>query len=256
VATRLLDRRHLAAAACLILACPLTGEQLFNGRNLDGWYTWLRSTKYEDPLKVFSVVDGAIRISGEDWGGVATKKTYRDYHLIVEWKWGGKTWGDRAAKARDSGILVHAVGEDGAASGTWLESIESQIIEGGAGDFIMVGGKNRPSLTAEARKDAKGETYWHAGAPPMTRDRGRFNWFGRDPAWRDAVNFRGFGDMEKPVGEWNRQEVICDGSSITTILNGIVVNKGTNSSHTEGKIQIQSEGAEILVRKVELRPLR
>jgi hypothetical protein len=90
----------------------------------------------------------------------------------------------------------------------------------------------------------------------MTRDRGRFNWFGRDPAWRDAVNFRGFGDVEKPPGEWNRQEVICDGSTITTILNGIVVNKGTNSSHTEGKIQIQSEGAEILIRRIELRPLR
>jgi hypothetical protein len=256
VAPRLLDRRHLAIAACLILALPIGGEELFNGRNLDGWYTWLRTTRYEDPKKVFSVADGAIRISGEDWGGIATKKTYRDYHLIVEWKWGGKTWGDRMAKARDSGILVHAVGEDGAASGIWLESIESQIIEGGSGDFILVGGKNRPSLTAEARKDAKDETYWHYGAPPVTRDRGRFNWFGRDPAWRDVIDFRGAGEVEKPVGEWNRQEIICDGGSITTILNGIVVNRGTNSSHTEGKIQIQSEGAEILVRKVEIRPVR
>jgi hypothetical protein len=256
VASRLLDRRHLATAACLILVLPAAGEELFNGRNLDGWYTWLRATKHEDPRKVFSVVDGAIRISGEDWGGIATRKTYRDYHLIVEWKWGGRTWGDRTSKARDSGILVHAVGEDGAASGTWLESIESQIIEGGTGDFILVAGKGRPSLTAEARKDAKGETYWHYGSAPVTRDRGRFNWFGRDPAWRDVISFRGANEVEKPVGEWNRQEIICDGATITTILNGIVVNRGTQSSHTEGKIQIQSEGAEILVRKVELRPLR
>lgn len=256
MATRLLDRRHLAAAACLILALPLRGEQLFNGRNLDGWYAWLRSTKYEDPKKVFSVADGAIHISGEDWGGIATKKTYRDYRLVVEWKWGGHTWGDRTSKARDSGILVHAVGEDGAASGTWMESIESQIIEGGTGDFILVAGKNKPSLTAEVRKDEKGETYWHAGAPAVTRDRGRFNWFGRDPAWRDVIGFRGANEVEKPLGEWNRQEILCDGDSITTILNGIVVNRGTKSSHTEGKIQIQSEGAEILVRKVELTPIR
>jgi hypothetical protein len=256
VGTRLLDRRHLATAACLILAFPAAGEELFNGRNLDGWYTWLRATKHEDPKKVFSVADGAVRISGEDWGGIATRKTYRDYHLIVEWKWGGKTWGDRASKARDSGILVHAVGEDGAASGVWLESIESQIIEGGTGDFILVAGKGRPWLTVEARKDAKGETYWHYGAAPITRDRGRFNWFGRDPAWRDVINFRGANEVEKPVGEWNRHEIVCAGATITTVLNGIIVNRGTQSSHTEGKIQIQSEGAEILVRKVELRPLR
>ena len=88
---------------------------LFNGRNLDGWYTWLKENKYEDPKKVFSVANGAIRaMSGEEWGGVATKQMYRDYHFIVEWKWGGPAHGDRAEKARDSGILVHGIGEDGA----------------------------------------------------------------------------------------------------------------------------------------------
>jgi hypothetical protein len=229
---------------------------LFNGKSLDGWYTWLRETKYEDPKHVFSVKDGMIRISGEEWGGIATRDAYRDYHLIVEWKWGGATWGQRKERARDSGILVHGVGEDGAASGVWLESIESQIIEGGTGDIILVAGKDKPSLTAEVRTDAKGETYWKAGGELRTRDRGRFNWYARDPEWKDVTNFRGREDVEKPAGEWNRQEVICDGDSITNVLNGVVVNKATQSSLTEGKIQIQSEGAEILVRKVELRKVR
>jgi len=35
-----------------------------------------------------------------------------------------------------------------------------------------------------------------------------------------------------------------------------VVNYGFNSSHTSGKIQLQSEGAEIWIRLVELLPLR
>jgi hypothetical protein len=249
----------------LLFAIPaLSGEpvtpkktiQLFNGKNLDGWYTWLRDTKYEDPKGVFTVSNKVLRISGEDWGGIATRGTYRDYHLIVEWKWGGGTWGNRKDRARDSGILVHAVGEDGAASGVWLESIEAQIIEGGTGDFILVAGKNRPSLTAQVRTDAKGETYWHKGGEPRTRTSGRFNWYGRDPDWKDAIDFRGKQDVEKPVGEWNRQEIIANGDKITSILNGVVVNDATGSSHTEGKIQIQSEGAEILIRKVELRPLR
>ena len=50
-------------------------------------------------------------------------------------------------------------------------------------------------------------------------------------------------------------EVICDGDTITTILNGLVVNVGTRSSHTQGKIQFQSEGAELFFRTIEVRPL-
>jgi hypothetical protein len=227
---------------------------LFNGHDLDGWYTWLKENKHADPNHVFSIQDGMIRISGEEWGGIATRQTYRDYHLIVEWKWGGPTHGIREGKARDSGILVHGVGEDGAASGTWLESIESQVIEGGTGDFIMVGGKRQPSMTVEVR-ELGNEIYWQQGGKPVTRDRARFDWYGRDPAWKDVEGFRGREDVESPVGEWNRSEVICDGDTVKNILNGKTVNYGTNASHTFGKIQLQSEGAEIWIRRVELLPL-
>ena len=228
---------------------------LFNGSNLDGWYTFLRENKYADPRGVFTVKDGTLRISGEEWGGIATRQMYRDYHLIVEWKWGGPAHGDRATKARDSGVLVHGVGEDGAASGVWLESIESQIIEGGAGDLLMVAGKRQPSLTAKVREGKGTELYWDESASTVTRDRGRFNWYGRDPEWKDALGFRGRNDVEAPAGEWNRQEVICDGDTIRNIVNGKVVNFATDSSHTFGKIQLQSEGAEIWIRRVEIRPV-
>lgn len=229
--------------------------KLFNGRDLEGWYTWLREEQYKDPAKVFSVVDGRLVISGEQWGGIATRKAYRDYHLIVEWKWGERTWGSRKKASRDSGILVHGVGEDGAYSKTWLESIESQIIEGGAGDFIVVGGKNKPSLTADVRMDGN-QAIWQKGGKPMTRTSGRFNWWGRDPKWTDTLGFRGEKDVESRYGLWNRQEVICDGDTITNIVNGVVVNFGYNSSHKAGKIQLQSEGAEIIIRRVELRPVK
>lgn len=255
VAALLLSGLAVCAQAPSAAIRPARTIKLFNGKNLDGWYVWVRGTNHEDPKKVFSVQSKMLRISGEEWGGIATRSEYRDYHLIVEWKWGGATWGNRKDRARDSGILVHAVGEDGAASGVWMESIESQIIEGGTGDFILVAGKNKPSMTAEVRRDAKGETYWQKGGEPMTRNSGRFNWYGRDPEWKDVINFRGRQDVEKPVGEWNRHEVIANGDAITNVLNGVVVNVGTKSSHTSGKIQIQSEGAEILIRKVELRPV-
>src|SRR6516165_551665 len=75
-----------------------TGEPLlkFNGKDLGGFYTYLKDHKYEDPNGVFTVRDGVIRVSGEEWGGFATKEEFGDYQLIVEWKWGEKTWGTRA----------------------------------------------------------------------------------------------------------------------------------------------------------------
>lgn len=244
-----------------------SGEPVFafNGKNLDGWYTYLNGPKYEDPNKVFTVQDGVLRISGQGFGGITTKRTFKDYYLVTEWKWGDKTWdvpnpkaeGEffrRATAARDAGILIHGVGGDGAYGGHWLESIEVQLIEGGVGDFILVGGNGQPSLTVEARLDGE-QAYFDPGAQPVTKSTGRFNWWGRDPKWTDTLGYRGPRDVESPHGEWNRLEVVCDGDRITTILNGFVVNAGTKSSHTEGKIQLQTEGAEILFRKVEVRPL-
>ena len=73
--------------------------RLFNGKNLDGLYTWLQDTKYEDPRKVFTVEDGMIHISGNGWGYVCTKQRYKDYHLVVEYRWGGRAWAPRAANA-------------------------------------------------------------------------------------------------------------------------------------------------------------
>ncbi len=234
-----------------------TGEPAlaFNGKDLAGFYTYLREHKYEDPAKVFTVHDGMIHISGEEFGGLTTRDEFHDYHLIAEWKWGERTWRPRKEKARDSGILLHCVGPDGAAGGNWMQSQECQIIEGGCGDFIMVPGRAKPSLTCETRTAADGQWYFEKGGTPVTRDSGRFNWWGRDPDWKDTIGFRGKRDVEKPAGQWNRMEVICDGNTITNIVNGYVVNAATRSSLTKGKIIFQSEGAEIVFRKIEIRPL-
>src|SRR5205085_8156240 len=117
-------------------------------------------------------------------------------------------------------------------------------------------GRHQAPLTAEVVEGANNQLYWHQGGKPVTRDRGRFNWYGRDPEWKDELGFRGKQDLEKPTGEWNRSEVICIRDTIRNLFNGTVVNYGTNSSHTYGKIQLQSEGAEILIRRVELIPVK
>jgi hypothetical protein len=267
----------LAAAAVLaFLFAPLARGQeqkaepispkdgvirLFNGQNLDGWYTWLKDTKHEDPRGVFSVTDGMLHISGDGLGGLITKNEYRNYHLVAEFKWGPRTWGARKERTKDSGILVHCVGPDGNYNDTWMASIEAQVIEGGCGDFILVGGKYADgssvpmSLTCEVTKDRDGENVWQKGGERKTFNRGRINWFGRDPDWKDVLGFRGKDDVESPDGEWTRMEVICDGGTITNRVNGMTVNQGFDAFPSSGKILIQTELAEIFFRKVELWPL-
>src|SRR5262249_62024070 len=124
----------------------------------------------------------------------------------------------------------------------------------------LVGGKNPPKLTVEAEDRDTGagekkhkEPYYKKGAPPREFKGRRINWYGRDPEWKDVKGFRGKNDVERPVGEWNRLEVICDGDRIINILNDKKVNEGYNDSHRKGKILIQSEGAEVIIRQIDLR---
>lgn len=243
---------------------------LFNGKDLSNFYTWLVDSHREDPDRVFSVVDQidgkpALRVSGENWGGFVTSEAFRDYRLVVEFRWGLATWGDRVDKARDSGILLHCQGPDGNTkedfNGPWMHSIEYQIIEGGVADFILVAGydaagnQRRPEFTASVSKDRDGEMVYDPSGAATRLDRGRVNWSGRDPDWNGALGFRGKRDVESPLGEWTRAEVICDGDKITNIVNGTVVNAAVDSSLSAGKIMFQSEGAEIFFRKIEIHPL-
>jgi hypothetical protein len=199
--------------------------QLFNGKNLDGWYTYLQKLgKNTDPEGVFKVENGIIHISGKIFGYIMTEKEYENYHLIVEFKWGTAKWPPRENAKRDSGILYHVVGEDK----VWPKSLECQVQEGDCGDFFLIGGA---TVTG---KDVPTDD----GKPRISK--------GRIIKYRDA---------EKPTGEWNVIEVIADGDTCKHIVNGVVVNEGFHSNVTKGKILIQSEGAEVFYRKIELRPL-
>lgn len=244
-----------AAHAATSSSSPLS---LFNGEDLDGWYTYLKDRGRDaDPSQVFTVSDGILRISGEEWGCITSRDAFEDYHLVVEYRWGEKTWGDRADKARDSGVLVHSQGEDGAYNGTWMHSIEAQLIEGGTGDFIVVGdGSGRFSITCPLKwTDPDKPSVFKNDGVMVTKTRGRVDWFARDKDWNDTLGFRGVRDLEKPVGEWNRLEVICAGDTITNKLNGVIVNQAFQVRPRSGRIQIQSEGAELFVRRVEMIPV-
>jgi hypothetical protein len=198
--------------------------KLFNGHDLAGWTAMVDTSAKgyapdasADPQRVFRVEDGQIHVSGERFGCLTTEKEFENYRLVVEFRWGEKRWAPRETELRDSGILMHCVGE----IKVWPKSIECQIIEGNCGDFFMVG-DTELTVGGESKKG------------------GRF------------IRSQ---NKEKPFGEWNTIEVICDGDKITNIVNGVVVNEGVKASVTRGKIVLQSEGAEVFFRKVELTPL-
>ena len=234
-----------------------TGEPIFqfNGKDLTGFYTYLHEHKYDDPAKVFTVHDGMIRISGEEFGGLTTQgrvsrlspgrgmEVGRADLRIAEAE--RPRLGDpaplRRARRRGRGQLDGVAGMPDHRRG--LRRLHHGRRTGKTEPHLRDARRPRPS--ALLREGGQGRH------PQL----GRYNWWGRDPGWKDVLGFRGSRDVEKPAGEWNRMEVICDGDSITNIVNGYVVNIGTKSSLTKGKIIFQSEGAEIFFRKIEVRPL-
>jgi hypothetical protein len=117
-------------------------------------------------------------------------------------------------------------------------------------------GTDRFSITCPVEPEKQNGSYRFSPAgKPVTINGGRINWFGRDPGWKDVKGFRGSEDVEKPVGKWNRLECIARGDEIIVYLNGTLVNRAMDVKPQKGKIQIQSEGAEIMIRKVDLTPL-
>ena len=216
---------------------------------------------HDDPKDIWKVEGGEIHISGRGYGYVATKQSYRDYHLVLEFKWGDKTWGKRENSARDNGLLIHAYGPHGAYADTWMASIEAQIIEGGVGDILVLspkladGTELTTSVVSEYTLDRNKQKIWTKGAPRQLVTKGRINWKHRDVEWVDRRGFRGKEDAENALGEWNRMEVIAKGDTLQYFVNGVLVNEAFDCKPSEGRILLQTEGAQMIVRRLELYPL-
>ncbi|MCF6310935.1 MAG: DUF1080 domain-containing protein [Verrucomicrobiales bacterium] len=216
--------------------------------------------------EIWKIEDEKLHVIGKAFGYIRTNQKYKDYHLVMEYQWGEHTWTPREDRARDCGLLVHGHGEDGTLGDTWMSSVEAQLIEGGSGDILVLQGKGADgklipsSLTSEVVKDRDGEDIWEKGGkakvfPEKGKQNQRINWRDRDPDWADVKGYRSKNDIENPVGEWNRMEVICKGGNIDIYINGELVNSGTQAMPAEGFICLQTESAECWLRRFELWPL-
>ncbi|OAI50515.1 hypothetical protein AYO44_17705 [Planctomycetaceae bacterium SCGC AG-212-F19] len=280
--------RVTAICAALIvfalgLSAPVSGQgddakSLFNGKDLSGWETWLgrphksvmdlelkKNDKGDyteplgldkDPKKVYTVVEAdgkpAIRISGEIFGAITTKDEFENYHLKLEFKWGEKRWPPREKDVRDSGLLYHCVGPHGAAGSYWMQSLECQIQEHDCGDYWSVAGA---IVDVEGeRKDGKGSVIYKKGGTKFTV-----------PAKDTGARIIKSADFENKIGEWNTIELLTVGQTSVHLVNGKINMVLTNSRRKQGdkevplikgKIQLQSEGAEVYYRNITVKPLK
>lgn len=227
--------------------------------DLAGFTRWLKTTGREDPQRVFRVEKGVLRCGDEDLGYVATRNAYRDYHLSVEFRWGRKNPQDKYV--RNSGVLLHGVGPDGAASNVWMTSIECQLAQGCEGDLIVIRGKQADgtvfpaTISSHTTVAEDGKTRWREGGKPTVYSGKQFWWSKHQPFFKELSDTRGKDDVASPLGEWTKVEALCRGARITIRMNGVTVNECFDAHPAAGKILLQAEGHEVFFRNLELRPL-
>ena len=209
----------------LLISAMFAGAQtnklqpVFNGKDFSGWTKYLKKQGVnKDPQNVITVKDGAIHVTGQDFGYVATDKVYNDFHLSLEFKWGEKKFPPREKDKRDAGICF---GVDLSEHKIWPKSAECQIQEGDVGDLWLI-----DSVTA-----------FVDGLQTEPKD------------YERAVKIR---DGERKHGEWNKVEVIFAKGRFKFLVNGILVNEGEYLSVTSGRILLQSEGAEVFYRDIKI----
>lgn len=207
---------------------------------------------------IFSVVhqDGkpVLRITGEIYGCLVTKESFSNYHFRAKTKWGEQKWEPRLTESRDSGILYHSRGDFGVDYWkSWALSQEFQVIEHGLGEYwrqatsafdIRVGPKEpSPDKSPDAPK-------WNPNATWMPFD--------------GSNNHALAGSDEDQPGQWNTIELVCFEDDCVHVVNGKVVMALANSRYKDGekflpldggKLQIQSEAAEVFYKELEIRPI-
>jgi hypothetical protein len=167
------------------------------------------------PAETWSVQDGVLTCTGRPAGVLRTAETYANYELTVEWRWAEE------GKGGNSGVLIHT--STPRQLDIWPKSLEVQLASGNAGDFWMIG----ETIQVPAERTPK--------------------------EGRRILNLTDH--SERPVGEWNTLRIQCNGAEVTVWINGDKVNEGTACSASKGAICLQSEGAPIQFRRVELKPL-
>ncbi|RZK41229.1 MAG: DUF1080 domain-containing protein [Hymenobacter sp.] len=208
---------------------------------------------------VFSVVmqqgQPVLRISGEVYGCLFTRQDYASYDLKLKVKWGNQKWVPRLQEPRDSGILYNSQGEAGVDYWhSWMLAQEFQVSEvekdNAMGDYWCIG--SSVADIRAARPQPRDTIRYNPAAAPVHMGNG-------GPFWcRAAASYPPAADG------WTELELLSVNGQSLHLVNGHVVLALSNSGHmkdgqrqplTHGKIQLQSEAAEVFYKDIQIRPL-
>ena len=198
--------------------------------------------------------DVLIKNTGEYYGCLITKKEYANYHFQLKYKWGNKKWAYRKNLLKDSGILYHSVGPMAVEYWrSWMLSQEFQIMEGHTGDFWS---QANSAIDIRAYKP-------ESVLDPMAHESQDFITLSMNSPYRNYCLRSG--NYEKPHDEWNTLDLYCFEDKSLHVVNGEVVMILKNSRYigkdgkdvplTKGKIQLQSEAAEIFFKDIKIRKI-
>ncbi len=237
-------------------------ELLTDGNITKHWYTWLKGEgRDSDTNKVFTAEGSTLKVSGKVMGCVTTRKAYRDYRLSLEYRFVDNDVQLNKKDARDGGILFHSTGKDGVFWEVWMNSFECNIIQGATGDLIVVGDqKRKPGVyRCKGRVDpatrGKESQLWSPdGDVVEIVNTGRIRRPDVNPEWKNLIS-EPLSPNEKPIGEWNKVEVVCNGDKAEFFFNGMKTGEYWDLSPSYGRIQLQSEGFGIEYRNIVLSPL-
>lgn len=214
----------------------------------------LNNTSYDVFTTFQEGEDIIVRISGEYYGCLFTKEEYKNYHFQLKYKWGEKKWVPRENKLMDSGILYHSIGPPGAEYWrSWMLSQEFQIMEGHTGDYWC---QASSAIDIRAYKP-------ESNLDPMahkSQDYLPISMYGpyRNYCLRSTNN-------ENAFKEWNTLDLYCFEDKSLHVVNGEVVmilkdsrytdENGNSVPLTKGKIQLQSEAAELYFKDIRIRKI-
>lgn len=197
---------------------PTQRIELFNGEDLEGWIRFSPDDKRDDQKQW--TVD---RVWSVQDGVIHCSgkphgyiKTTESYaNYKLHLEW---RWPE---KPTNSGVLLHCAGIDR----VWPKCVEAQLMHENAGDFWLI---NQSTLRVEGKQIGP-KNYANAKK-------------------KHASN-------EKPTGQWNRYDILCDGGSVKLWINGLLQNEGVDANPAFGPICLQSEGSPIEFRNITLEPL-
>ena len=218
----------IVLAFCLLpFISKAQSVSLFNGHNLQGWHVDVPEMDTNKTARnPFIVRNGMLVSLGAPQGHLITDSSYKNYRLIVEYRFPGKPG--------NSGILVHC-STPRALYKMFPKSLEVQMEHANAGDFWCI---------VENIK-----------VPEMEKRRGdKENWGITEGKLRRIIKLKD--SSEKKVGEWNKLIIECYKNAVRVWENGDMVNDGYACTKDMGQIALQAEGSEVECRKIVLTPIK